>query len=113
MGVPHHVSAPNDVPDPSTPVIPGYNLAPLTPGDAVAFLARGVGADRAAALWMRACADAQVPSNARSPRELIAVAERLAREQGVAGVIASSLLVRLQAYRLLAEKQARAEGRDG
>lgn len=97
----------------ATPLIPGYDLAPPTPGDALAFLARGVGADRAAALWMRASTEAGVRRDARSPEALMAVAERLSREEGVAGVIASSLLVRLRTWRLLAGTQARAERRDG
>ena len=97
----------------ATPTIPGYDLAPPTPGDALAFLARGVGPDRAAALWMRACAQSGVRSDARSPEAMMAVAERLSKEEGVAGVIANSLLVRLRTYRLLAGTQARAEGRDG
>ena len=87
-------------------------MAPPTPGDALAFLARAVGPDRAAALWMRASADAGVPRGAASPEEMTAVAERLAGEEGAVGVIANSLLVRLRTYRLLAGSRARAEGRD-
>jgi hypothetical protein len=88
-------------------------MPPPTSGDALAFLARGVGADRAAALWLRACADAGAPRDGGSAEQMLAVAERLAAHEGVAGVIGQSLVVRCRTYRLLAGTQARAEGRDG
>lgn len=93
--------------------IPGYGLAPPTRGDALAFLARGVGADRAASVWLRACADAGAPPDGGSIDQMLGVAERLAAQAGVVGVIGQSLLVRIRTYRLLAGTQARAEGRDG
>lgn len=90
--------------------IPGYGLVPPTRHDALAFLARAVGPDRAAGVWMRACADAGAPSSGLSVDEMMRVSERLAEQEGVVGVIGKSLVVRVRTYRLLAGTQARAEG---
>ena len=96
-----------------TPV-PGYGLAPPTPEDALAFLARGVGADRAAAVWMRACQDAGVPGRgALTVEQMMHVAERLGEHEGVVGVIGKSLVVRARTYRLLSGNRADAGGRNG
>jgi hypothetical protein len=93
-----------------SPAIPGYDLTPPTSHDALAFLARAVGPDRAASLWMRACADAAAPRAELSPDEMMRVAERLAEQEGVVGVIGKSLVVRVRTYRLLAGSYSRAEG---
>jgi hypothetical protein len=92
------------------PAIPGYGLAPPTHHDALAFLARAVGADRAASVWLRACADAGAPRTGLGVDEMMRVSERLAEQEGVVGVIGTSLVVRVRTYRLLAGTQARAEG---
>ena len=92
---------------PST--IPGYRLAPPTEQDALTFLARALGADRAASLWMRACREAGVRAGALSLGELERVAQALAGEEGPAGVVGSSLVIRVRSYRLLAA----ARGIDG
>jgi hypothetical protein len=97
------------IPSPA-PVIPGYDLAPPTRHDALAFLARAMGPDRAAGIWVRACADARAPQGDLSVDEMMRVSERLAEHEGVVGVIGKSLLVRVRTYRLLAGNQARAEG---
>ncbi|HEX8391024.1 MAG TPA: hypothetical protein VF665_01605 [Longimicrobium sp.] len=83
--------------------IPGYGLAPPSKDDALAFLARGVGADQAAALWVRACRESGASATARDlgPETLMKVAEWLARQSGIVGVIGTSLSVRLRTYRLL------------
>ena len=90
--------------------VPGYGLAPPTHGDALAFLARAVGPDRAAGVWLRACADAGAPRTDLSVDEMMRVAERLAEQEGVVGVIGTSLVVRARTYRLLSGTQARAGG---
>lgn len=90
--------------------IPGYGLAPPTHHDALAFLARAVGPDRAADVWVRACADAGTPRTGLTVDEMMRAAERLAEQAGVVGVIGQSLVVRVRTYRLLAGNWARAEG---
>jgi hypothetical protein len=89
--------------------VPGYDLSPPTRHDALAFLARAVGPDRAAGVWMRACADAGVPRGDLSPDEMMRVSETLARQEGVVGVIGKSLVVRVRTWRLLAGTAGRAE----
>jgi hypothetical protein len=93
-----------------SPAIPGYGLAPPTHHDALAFLARALGPDRAADVWVRACADAGTPRTGLDVDEMMRVAERLAEQEGVVGVIGQSLVVRVRTYRLLAGNWARAEG---
>ncbi|HEX6041939.1 hypothetical protein [Longimicrobium sp.] len=90
--------------------VPGYALAPPTADDALAYLARAVGPDRAAGVWLRACAAVGAPRATLSVDEMMRVSEHLAREQGVVGVIGQSLVVRVRTYRLLASAQQRAEG---
>jgi hypothetical protein len=90
--------------------IPGYGLGPPTQGDALASLARAVGPDRAAGVWLRACADAGAPRTNLDVDEMMRVAERLAEQEGVVGVIGKSLVVRVRTYRLLAGMHGRAEG---
>ena len=92
------------------PPVPGYGLAPPTPGDALAFLARAVGPDRAAAEWLAACQRAGAPRADLSVDEMMRVAEQLAGQEGVVGVIGQSLVVRVRTYRLLAGSMSRAEG---
>lgn len=82
--------------------VPGYQLAPPTEQDALTFLARAVGADRAAGLWMRTCREAGARAGALSLDELERVVQALAAEEGPAGVVGSSLAIRLRSYRLLA-----------
>jgi len=91
------------------PPVPGYGLAPPTPGDALAFLARAVGPDRAASEWLGACKRAGAPSAGLSVDEMMRVSERLAEQEGVVGVIGQSLVVRVRTYRLLAGNFSRAE----
>lgn len=95
----------------TSPPVPGYGLAPPTPHDALAFLARAVGPDRAATEWLRACAGARAPSADLSVDEMMRVSERLAEQEGVVGVIGQSLVVRVRAYRLLSGSFSRAESR--
>jgi hypothetical protein len=93
------------------PPVPGYGLAPPTPGDALAFLARAVGPDRAAGEWLAACKRAGAPSAGLSVDEMMRVSERLAEQEGVVGIIGQSLVVRVRTYRLLSGSFSRAEGR--
>jgi hypothetical protein len=91
------------------PSVPGYGLAPPAPRDALAFLARAVGPDQAATVWLRACSRAGAPSADLSVDEMMRVSERLAEEEGVVGVIGQSLMVRVRTYRLLSGSFSRAE----
>jgi hypothetical protein len=91
---------------PST-AVPGYGLAPPTADDALAYLARAVGPDRAAGVWLRACAAVGAPRGGLSVDEMMRVSEHLSREAGVVGVIGNSLLVRVRTYRLLASVEGR------
>ncbi len=86
-------------------------LIPPTRDDALAFLARAIGPDRAASTWVRAVAAAGVgsPGGELSVDEMLKVAERLAAEPGVVGVIGTSLVVRLRTYRLMASTQSERE----
>ena len=85
---------------PST--IPGYQLAAPSEQDALTFLARALGADQAASLWMRACREGGGRAGSLSLDELERVVQALAREEGAAGVVGSSLSIRVRSYRLLA-----------
>lgn len=89
------------MPTPPQHGVPGYALAPPTEHDAMEFLARALGPDQAAALWVRTCRGAGVPSSGMGLDELERAAQALAAQEGVAGVIGSSLLIRLRTYRLL------------
>jgi hypothetical protein len=98
----------------ATPVqtaIPGYALAPPTEQDALGFLARALGPDQAASLWVRTCRDAGVRSGALGPDEMERAAQALAAHEGVAGVIGNSLVIRLRTYRLLARTRQPEGGR--
>lgn len=95
---------------PSPPTVPGYGLTPPTAHDALAFLARAVGPDQAAGVWLRTCRQAGAPSANLSVDEMMRVSEGLAEQEGVVGVIGKSLVVRVRTYRLLAGNAARAEG---
>lgn len=88
-------------------------LIPPTRDDALAFLARAIGPDRAASTWVRAVAAAGVglAGGDLSVDEMLKVAERLAAEPGVVGVIGTSLVVRLRTYRLMASSQSARENR--
>lgn len=95
--------------DDRSATIPRYGLAPPTEDDALAMLARALGADRAASVWIGARAAAGLRGGgALSPEQLLAVAERLAErgEDGVTRVVASSLAVRARTYLLLQRHQA-------
>lgn len=86
---------------PAQNTIPGYALAPPTEQDAITFLARALGADRAVATWVRTCQEAGVRSGGLGLDELERAAQALARQEGAPGVIGSSLVIRLRTYRLL------------
>ncbi|HEX2078985.1 MAG TPA: hypothetical protein VHG08_14780 [Longimicrobium sp.] len=90
----------------------GYQLSPPTEQDALTFLARALGADRAATLWMRTCRETGVRAGALSLDELERVVQALAKEEGPAGVVGSSLAIRLRSYRLLAAARG-TEGKEG
>jgi hypothetical protein len=92
--------------------VPGYALAAPTEQDAITFLARALGADRAVSLWVRTCQEAGVRSGRLSLDELARAAQALARHEGVAGVIGNSLVIRLRTYRLL-EKTRQLQGEGG
>src|SRR5690349_11059242 len=85
------------------PTIPRYRLAPPSEDDALAMLARVMGADQAAATWLRACREAGVRRTdaGLAPAELLRVAERLGKAPGSTGVIATSLAVRARTWLLL------------
>ncbi len=91
--------------------VPGYALAPPTEQDALGFLARALGPDGAAALWVRTCQAAGVRSGGMGLDELERAAQALAAQEGVAGVIGNSLVIRLRTYRLL--ERARQLGAEG
>jgi hypothetical protein len=90
--------------------IPGYALAPPSEDDALGFLARALGPDRAAQLWVATCREAGVRSGRLSLDELERAAQLLAAQEGVAGVIGNSLVIRLRTYRLLEKTQRRTGG---
>ncbi|WP_420129331.1 hypothetical protein [Longimicrobium sp.] len=97
-------------PTPNT--VPGYALAAPTEQDAITFLARALGPDRAVSLWVRTCQEAGVRSGKLGLDELERAAQALARQEGVAGVIGNSLVIRLRTYRLLEKtRQLQGEGR--
>lgn len=82
--------------------IPRYRLAPPTEDDALAMLARVLGVEEAASTWLRACRRAGVRrTDDLAPSELLRVCERLAEDEGRAGVIGGSLAVRARTYLLL------------
>jgi hypothetical protein len=93
-------------------VVPGYALAAPTEQDAITFLARALGADRAVSLWVRTCQDAGVRSGKLAMDELESAAVALSKHEGVAGVIGNSMVIRLRTYRLL-EKTRRHQGEGG
>jgi hypothetical protein len=92
--------------------VPGYALAAPTEQDAITFLARALGADRAVSLWVRTCQDAGVRSGRLTLDELERAAQALATHEGVAGVIGNSLVIRLRTYRLL-ERTRQLQGEGG
>jgi hypothetical protein len=92
--------------------VPGYALAAPTEQDAIAFLARALGADRGVALWVRTCQEAGVRSGQLSLDELERAAQALSVQEGVAGVIGNSMVIRLRTYRLL-EKTRQLQGEGG
>lgn len=99
----------------ATPIpntVPGYALAAPTEQDAITFLARALGPDRAVSLWVRTCQEAGVRSGKLGLDELERAAQALAKQEGVAGVIGNSLVIRLRTYRLLEKtRQLQGEGR--
>lgn len=99
------------MPTPPQNALPAYALAQPTEQDALAFLARALGPDRAASTWMQTCREAGVQSGRLGVDELERAARVLERQEGVVGVIASSLLIRLRTYRLLEQtRQIQVEG---
>jgi hypothetical protein len=92
--------------------LPGYALAAPTEQDAITFLARALGPDRAVSLWVRTCQEAGVRSGKLGVDELERAAQALLKHEGVAGVIGNSLVIRLRTYRLL-EKTRQLQGEDG
>lgn len=92
--------------------VPGYALAAPTEQDAITFLARALGADRAVSLWVRTCHEAGVRSGRLGMDELERAAQALSKQEGVAGVIGNSLVIRLRTYRLL-EKTRQLKGEGG
>jgi hypothetical protein len=89
------------------PVIPRYRLAPPTEDDALGMLARVLGPEGAASTWLRCCREAGVRRDGgMHPAELLRVGERLADEEGVPGVIGTSLAVRARTYLLLSAQHA-------
>lgn len=96
---------------PAPNAIPGYALSPPSEQDALGFLARALGPDQAAALWVRTCRDVGVRSGALGVDEMERAAQALSAHPGVAGVIGNSLVIRLRTYRLLARtRQMEGEG---
>ncbi|HYR09527.1 MAG TPA: hypothetical protein VEQ60_17265 [Longimicrobium sp.] len=92
--------------------VPGYALAAPTEQDAITFLARALGPDAAVSLWVRTCQEAGVRSGRLTLDELERAAQALARQEGVAGVIGNSLVIRLRTYRLL-ERTRQLQGEGG
>jgi hypothetical protein len=88
----------------AAPVIPRYELAPPTEGDAMSMLARALGVERAAEAWLAACRAAGVRTGRGelAPEQVLAAAEALAKGgDRVAGVVGTSLAVRAKTYLLL------------
>lgn len=94
---------------PTHNAVPGYALAAPTEQDAITFLARALGTDRAVSLWVRTCQEAGVRSGRLSLDELERAAQALSQQEGVAGVIGNSMVIRLRTYRLL-EKTRQLQG---
>jgi hypothetical protein len=92
--------------------VPGYALAAPSEQDAITFLARALGADRAVSLWVRTCREAGVRSGSLGLDELERAAQALSKQEGVSGVIGNSLVIRLRTYRLL-EKTRQLQGEGG
>jgi hypothetical protein len=95
---------------PTHNAVPGYALAAPTEQDAITFLARALGADRAVSLWVRTCQEAGVRSGKLSLDELERAAQALSKHEGVAGVIGNSMVIRLRTYRLLEKTRQLQEG---
>lgn len=88
--------------------LPGYELREPTEDDARTSLQRVFGAERAAGIWTRACADAglatgQVRTSALLQRAVAA----LATQGGPAAVVARSVEIRLRTFTRLAAGAAR------
>lgn len=95
---------------PTHNAVPGYALAAPTEQDVITFLARALGADRAVSLWVRTCQEAGVRSGKLSLDELERAAQALSKQEGVAGVIGNSMVIRLRTYRLLEKTRQLQEG---
>lgn len=95
---------------PTHNAVPGYALAAPTEQDAITFLARALGADRAVSLWVRTCQEAGVRSGKLSLDELERASLALSKQEGVAGVIGNSMVIRLRTYRLLEKTRQLQEG---
>jgi hypothetical protein len=95
---------------PTQNAVPGYALAVPTEQDAITFLARALGADRAVSLWVRTCQEAGVRSGRLSLDELERAAQALSKQEGVPGVIGNSMVIRLRTYRLLEKTRQLHEG---
>ena len=88
--------------------IPEFSYAAPAEDAALQMLARVLGPTAAAQEWRDACREAGLPLPAGdlSPDALLRVAERLAGRPGVAGVVGTSLAIRLRTH--LHRRDARA-----
>jgi hypothetical protein len=85
-----------------TGTIPRYGLAPPSEDDGLTMLARVIGVDRAAAVWVRARREAGLGAGTElGPAELLRVAEVLMRSEGAERAIGTSLGVRARTWLLL------------
>lgn len=85
--------------------LPGYDLPCPSGDEAIETLVRLLGPQQGSALWEDACQSAGVGRFAPlALDQLQAVAESLGAHPGVAGVVGTSLLVRVRCYALLSER---------
>ncbi len=90
------------------PPVQQYNLTAPSEEDALRSLARLLGSDTATRVWHTACAAAGIrrPGPTLTLDQLSAAAQQLRQQPGVTSVVASSLVVRLNSYRLLSRNAA-------
>ncbi|MBA3890348.1 MAG: hypothetical protein H0X64_07450 [Gemmatimonadaceae bacterium] len=91
--------------------IPGYDFAAPTEREATASLARVFGAERGAAVWSKACADAGVAEGRVTSDDIGRVADALAREGGACAAVGRSIHIRMRTHQRLAAKRAELQPR--
>jgi hypothetical protein len=91
---------------PMTSTIPRYGLAPPSEDDALSMLARVMGVERAAKVWVGARRAAGLRLHGPlTPDELLRVAEGLMGGEGCEPAVGTSLAVRVRSWILLNRQQ--------